>query len=57
MKTKISCEDVQFIIKQCVPRSNTNILYFANTYVPCVLYDSKTLHDKLLCENVKLKNT
>lgn len=24
-------------------------------YVPCVFYGSKTLHDKLLCENEKLK--
>ncbi len=55
MKTSFSHEDVQFTIKQCVPRFNTNIFYFANTYVPCVFYDSKTLHDKLLCENTKLK--
>jgi len=26
-----------------------------NTHTPCILYDSKTPYDKVLCENTKLK--
>jgi hypothetical protein len=25
----------------------------SNTYMPCILHDSKTPHDKILCANTK----
>jgi hypothetical protein len=55
----INIKPISSFIKQTQKKNTSKSLWenyvTPNMYVPCVFYGSKTLHDKFLCENAKLK--
>jgi hypothetical protein len=54
--------DGKSLEKKCLQYIHINMKHWiltslnpTNTHTPCILYDSKTPYDKVLCENVTLK--
>jgi hypothetical protein len=54
--------EVKSLKRKCLQYLHINMRHWiltsldpTNTHTPCILYDSKTPYDKVLCENTKLK--